>query len=341
MKQALILSLCAAIFLAMLGIGLSLKHLSDPITLEEPVTLEVRYGDSIHSVARKMQEQGLIQYPQLLTVYARLFDMANKIKAGEYQVKSGDFPLLVLDNIVKGKVLQYAVTMIDGSTAKEAIQALHKAKGIVKTIEPNQHAAILKAVGADPKYQHIEGLFYPDTYHYSTGMKDTDILKVAYQKMQDVLATAWAANEKELPYKSAYEVLIMASIIERETSVGAEREQIAGVFVERLLKGMKLQTDPTVIYGMGDKYKGNIRRKDLLNPTPYNTYTIKGLPPTPIALPNQASIVAALNPLLNGNIYFVAKGDGYHKFSKTLAEHNQAVREFQLKRKTNYRSTPK
>jgi UPF0755 protein len=159
--------------------------------------------------------------------------------------------------------------------------------------------------------------------------------------MQQVLEDAWAKKANKLPYKTPYEALIMASIIERETGVGEERAQISGVFVERLYKGMRLQTDPTVIYGMGDAYQGKIRRKDLTQPTPYNTYTIKGLPPTPIALANASSVHAALHPLLNGHIYFVAKGDGYHQFSKNLPDHRAAVKKYQLNRKSSYRSSPK
>ncbi len=340
MKNIIALLLCAAIFMAMLVAGLSLKHLSDPVALDEPVTIDVIYGDSIHKVAAKMEKAGLINYPKLLVIYARLFDMAHKIKAGEYQVESGQSPLIVLDNIVNNRVIEYEVTLIEGWTSKEAMTALQNAKGIVKTLDISNTESVLKAVGAYDKYRHIEGIFYPDTYHYRQGTKDLDILKVAYQKMDQVLTEAWAVKADNLPYKNAYEALIMASIIERETSVGTERAQISGVFVERLNRGMKLQTDPTVIYGMGDNYKGKVRRKNLLEPTPYNTYVIKGLPPTPIALANEASVHAALHPLLNGKLYFVAKGDGYHYFSETYKEHQKAVREYQLNRKSSYRSTP-
>ena len=340
MKNIIALILCVAIFMAMLLAGLSLKHLSDPIALDEPVTIDVIYGDSIHKVAAKMHDQGLIDYPKLLVIYARLFDMANKIKAGEYRVLNGQSPLIVLDNIVNNRVIEYEVTLIEGWTAKEAMTALQNAKGIVKTLDITNTDSVLKAVGAYEKYKHIEGVFYPDTYHYRQGTKDLDILKIAYKKMDKVLEQAWGVRADNLPYKNAYEALIMASIIERETSVGEERAQISGVFVERLNRGMRLQTDPTVIYGMGDNYKGKIRRKHLLEPTPYNTYVIKGLPPTPIALANEASVHAALHPLLNGKLYFVAKGDGYHQFSTNLRDHQKAVREYQLNRKSDYRSTP-
>lgn len=341
MKNILALSFSALIFLAMLSAGLGLKTLSAPVTLAEPVTIDVIYGDSIHKVANKMQAAGLIEYPRLLVIYARLFDLAVKIKAGEYQVASGQSPLQMLDNIVKNKVIEYQLTLIEGWTAKEAISALQNAKGIVSTVNINQPDTILKAVGASDTYSHIEGIFYPDTYRYRRGTKDVEILSIAHKKMQQVLEDAWAKKANKLPYKTPYEALIMASIIERETGVGEERAQISGVFVERLYKGMRLQTDPTVIYGMGDAYQGKIRRKDLTQPTPYNTYTIKGLPPTPIALANASSVHAALHPLLNGHIYFVAKGDGYHQFSKNLPDHRAAVKKYQLNRKSSYRSSPK
>ncbi|NRA41029.1 MAG: endolytic transglycosylase MltG [Pseudomonadales bacterium] len=339
MRNILLLSLCGLIFFTMLTAGFSLKSLSTPITFQQDQTLEVLYGDSVHKVARKLQQQNIYPHPKLLIAYAKLFDMTN-IKAGEYKLNSGDSVLMVLDNMVRGKVIQNSVTLLEGWTSKQAIEALQQTPGIVTTLDLTQPSSILAAVDAADEYQHIEGIFYPDTYFFSKGTKDRDILKIAYDKTQSVLQSAWQANTPALPYKNPYEVLIMASIIERETAIDAEREQIAGVFVERLLRGMKLQTDPTVIYGMGDSYQGNIRRKDLLTPTAYNTYTIKGLPPTPIALASEASIKAALNPLLNGMLYFVAKGDGYHQFSSNLADHQQAVRDYQLNRKKDYRSSP-
>ncbi len=340
MKQKLLLLLCAVPFFSMLLAGLALKELARPLDLPAATQVEVSYGDSVYKVAQKLEDQGLLKYPTLWIWYARAFDMAEKIKMGEFAIAKDDSVLLILDNIVKGKVIQYSVTFLEGWTTADAIKALHNSPGIVKTLEPTNHKAILKSLDADQQYTHAEGLLYPETYFYSRGTQDRVVMKQAYQRLQKSLDQAWQQRTANLPYKNAYEVLIMASIIERETAVDSERQQIAGVFVQRLRKGMRLQTDPTVIYGMGERYKGRIRTRDLRRPTPYNTYTIKALPPTPIALPTAASMQAAVNPLENGMIYFVAKGDGSHQFSKNLAQHNAAVKKYQLNRKKNYRSSP-
>lgn len=340
MKQKIILLLALVPFLTLLSAGLALKELSKPLELPEPKKVEVVYGDSVYTIAAKLQKEGVLRYPKLWVWYARLFDMAKKVKAGEYAIAPGTSALLVLDDMVKGKVVQYAVTLVEGWTTAQALAALHQAPGIAQALPAGDDATLLKTIGADKHYIHSEGLFYPDTYHYIKGTKDWEILKQAYTRMHSTLMAEWEKRAENLPYKSPYEALIMASIIERETSAPVEREQIAGVFVARLQKGMRLQTDPTVIYGMGEHYQGNITRKDLLTPTPYNTYTNNGLPPTPIALPTEASIQAALHPLLNGMLYFVGKGNGYHHFSKTLEEHNAAVHQYQLNRTDGYRSTP-
>ncbi len=197
---------------------------------------------------------------------------------------------------------------------------------------------IMEAMGA--KGAHPEGRFFPDTYLFTSSETDLDLLRRAFERMEEVLAAEWQAKAENLPYDSPYDALIMASIVERETGAVHEREEVAGVFVRRLEKGMRLQTDPTVIYGMGEKYQGRITRKDLRTHTDYNTYRIDGLPPTPIALPGREAIHAALNPAEGDTLYFVARGDGTHKFSKTLAEHQKAVRAFQLNRRSDYRSSP-
>lgn len=332
--------LCVLILLASLSAGFILKSLAMPISLEEEQTVEVLFGDSVYKLANKLAEQQIYPYPSLLVWYARLFEMSN-IKVGEYRVVPGMSALEILDAAVKGKVIEYRLTLIEGKTTADALRAIQSNYGIVTTLDANDHAAILKAIDANETYTHSEGIFYPDTYQYAKGTKDRDILRRAYWVMEKELDAAWQeAQGKSLPYRNAYELLIMASIIERETAVDAERTQIAGVFVQRLKQGMRLQTDPTVIYGMGEQYKGKITRRDLQQPTPYNTYTQNGLPPTPIALSSRASLKAAANPLLNDKLYFVGKGDGHHHFSATLSEHNEAVKRYQLSRPADYRSTP-
>ena len=338
MKQKTLLALCLIPFLSMLFSGLALKELSRPLAEITPQLLVVQRGDSASSVASELQRRGIFDYPKLWLGYGRLFDMARRIKAGEYQITPTMSALEILDRMVKGDVVSYTVTLIEGWTAREAINAIQKSQGVVKTQNADDMQVWLNVLAVDSKYTHLEGLLYPDTYQYIAGTKDSEILQRSYQRLIKVLEEEWQSRAKNLPYSSAYEALIMASIIEKETAAEEEREQIAGVFVERLYQGMRLQTDPTVIYGMGDNYDGNIRRKDLRKPTAYNTYTMHGLPPTPIALPAQASIAAALHPLLNGKIYFVAKGNGYHQFSYDLVSHEQAVHKYQIKRKADYRT---
>src|SRR5690554_2996204 len=317
-----------------------LHTLKQPIGIEKSQIVDVLYGDSVYKVAAKLKQQNYYPYPRAFVWYARLFGHT-AIKAGEYHLHPRMSALDLLARMNAGLVIDYPVTFIEGQTTRDALNTLQKSYGIVKTLDPTDEESLLKVLGANTRYTHSEGLLFPDTYRYIKGNKDIDVLRRAFQAMESALDDAWQlAQSKNLPYKNAYELLIMASIIERETAVDSEREQIAGVFVQRLQKGMRLQTDPTVIYGMGDDYKGRITRRDLKKPTAYNTYTINGLPPTPIALVSKASMMAAANPLLNGKLYFVAKGDGHHQFSKTLAEHNQAVRRYQLQRSSDYRSTP-
>lgn len=342
MKQKILLVFCFIFFIAILLLGLIFKDLNKPLDIQHDVTVDVLYGESIYQVATKLHNHGVLNYPRVWVWYARLFDLAKDIKAGEYRIDASMSPLQVLNDIVKANVIQYSVTLIEGWTIVEALKAIQATPGIVTTInDVSDHQLLLRSIDADAAFLHGEGLFYPDTYHFIKGTKDRDILKRAHLRLVDALNKAWASRDKNLPYKNAYEALIMASIIEKETSINSERRQIAGVFVERLLRGMRLQTDPTVIYGMGKNYQGKITRKDLKTPTPYNTYTMKGLPPTPIALSTEASLQAAVHPLLNGMFYFVAKGDGYHHFSKTLEEHEKAVGEYQLRRSKSYRSSPK
>jgi len=247
-------------------------------------------------------------------------------------------PLGLLEAMVQGDVKLWAIQFIEGKTFDDMRAALAANERLEKVTTDWTDEQIMEAVGAAD--EHPEGWFYPDTYLFDSSETDLDIYKRAYTRMVSVLEEEWQSREKGLPYQSPYEALIMASIVERETGVPSERDQVAGVFVRRLQTGMRLQTDPTVIYGMGDDYDGRIRSRDLREYTPYNTYRIDGLPPTPIAMPARAAIHAALHPAEGDALYFVARGDGSHKFSRTLAEHQRAVREYQLNRREDYRSSP-
>ncbi|GAB1270128.1 endolytic transglycosylase MltG [Aurantivibrio infirmus] len=316
------------------------QWLNQPIGFpEQGFNYFVEPGSSLTSTTLNFNAQGYIDFPLLLARYARIVDKTD-IRAGEYRFSQDDTPLSFLEKLVRGDVVEYQVTLVEGWTFKQALKHLHtQEKLVIKLIDENALNDFYTSLALEKG--HPEGWFFPDTYQYIAGMSDLQILEQAHLRMRDVLATEWANRLGELPYKSSYEALIMASIVERETGVPSEREQIAGVFVRRLENNMRLQTDPTVIYGLGDQFSGNIRRQHLTQATPYNTYVIKGLPPTPIALPGKESIYAALHPDNGNALYFVAKGDGSHQFSSTLEEHNRAVREFQiLRRAKNYQSRP-
>jgi UPF0755 protein len=298
---------------------------------------ELKQGQSLGYLANDMGTAGILSHPRLLRLYARMND-ANKVHAGEYFFSQGTTPESLLQKLIKGDVILYQVTFVEGWTARQALAALDKMDSIQHQLT-GKFAADQLALLALP-VKDLEGWIFPDTYSFSRNTPDVEILQNAYRKMQTLLDAEWEKRAPNLPYKNTYEALIMASIVERETGHHSERDQIAGVFVRRLQQGMKLQTDPTVIYGMGDSYKGRITRKDLEEPTAYNTYVIPGLPPTPISLPSAASIKAALNPAPGKALYFVAKGDGTSEFSDTLDAHNQAVRRYQLNRRSDYRAAP-
>ncbi|MCG8315151.1 MAG: endolytic transglycosylase MltG [Pseudomonadales bacterium] len=332
-----------AILIATFAIGYRyvMLQMAEPLPIEVPISLELKRGESIHHVARQLHQQQVISSVKPFVYYARYMDKAHKIKAGEYLIEPGVTLSDVLDQLVEGRVIQYSITLVEGLTSAEFVKKLISEERLEHFLKPDQVADLSKLMvllGSDGV--HPEGQFFPDTYFYHKGESDLDVLRRAHEKMQQVVAQEWQNRAKELPYESAYEALIMASIVEKETGVESERSDIAAVFVSRLQKGMRLQTDPTVIYGLGANYQGNIKRKHLKQKTAYNTYVIKGLPPTPIANPGREAIHAALHPSDSDALYFVAKGDGSHAFSKTLAEHNKAVRQYQLKRRTDYRSAP-
>jgi len=305
----------------------------------ESVEFTIAPGSSIAQIAYQLERDSIISDASRFRWMVKLDGGDTNIKTGEYELKQGMTPKDLLLLFVSGKVKQYAFTIVEGWSFKQLLEALVGNSHIQHTLKGKSEADVMTALGYEG--QHYEGRFLPDTYHFPSGSTDVAFLKRAYQSMVKVLEEEWEMREKDLPYKNSYDALIMASIVEKETAIASERKEIAGVFVRRLEKRMRLQTDPTVIYGMGDEYQGNLRKKDLIKDTPYNTYRRKGMPPTPIALPGRAAINAALHPAKTNALYFVAKGDGSHYFSETAKEHNKAVRKYQIKqRKADYRSTP-
>ncbi|MEW8286206.1 MAG: endolytic transglycosylase MltG [Candidatus Thiodiazotropha endolucinida] len=297
---------------------------------EEGVNYILHPGMTVRSLAEDLQQRGMLEKPILLRFIARWQGQASKLKAGEYYLPAGTTPPKLLEILSSSQVVQYALTIIEGWTFDQLMAAIRRDPVLEHSLKEVTNDQVMQHLGLDDL--HPEGRFYPDTYHFPRGTTDAAFLKRAYKRMESVMEQAWQQRKKQLPLKSPYEALILASIIERETGIPEERGKIAGVFIRRLKRGMLLQTDPTVIYGMGESYNGNIRKRDLTRDTPYNTYLHKGLTPTPIAMPSGAAIRAALNPEEGNSLYFVATGDGGHYFSSTLEEHNKAVRKYQLKR---------
>lgn len=304
----------------------------------EGFALTVAAGDSLRAVANRLHAQGHMPYPDLLILYGRWSGLDQQIKRGEYLLPQDTTSLSLLNLLHSGKVVQYQVTLPEGITLAQALSILRQEDALEKVITDVRDTKIEQLV--QPRIS-AEGLFFPDSYRYERGDSDWELLQRAHSALQSVLAQEWAQRAAELPYETPYEALIMASIIEKETGAPEEREQIAGVFVRRLQQGMRLQTDPTVIYGLGESFDGNLLRTHLKDAgNPYNSYRHRGLPPSPIALPGRAAIHAALHPAPGDAMYFVATGDGRHVFSATLAEHQRAVRKYQLRRKKDYRSSP-
>lgn len=306
--------------------------LTASVVLEKSHVIEISKGDSFQKITGKLLAKGIAIKPLWFKLIAYQKKVANKLKAGEYVLKQGLTMPEVLAVFVAGKSRQYSITFPEGWSFKQMLAEIQKNPHLEKTLGSMDFRSIMAKVGSE--YKHPEGLFFPDTYFFDKKTTDIALLKTAHDKMKLVLQAEWENKEQKLPLETPYQALILASIVEKETGAASERAQISGVFTRRLKKGMRLQTDPTVIYGMGDRYKGNIRYKDLRQATAYNTYVIKGLPPTPIAMPGQLAIHAALHPEEGKSLYFVAKGkgEGTHVFSATLREHNNAVNKYQRKR---------
>ncbi|MEC6822669.1 endolytic transglycosylase MltG [Photobacterium sp. NCIMB 13483] len=300
--------------------------LDKPVLTEQQTFITVKTGTSFRGLLTQLSNDKLITISPWLRWVGYLEPALTDIKAGTYAIKPQASLYSVLTMITEGKEYQYAITLVDGERFSEWRELLQADPHLAHTTDDMTQAQISAAVGIDN--DKIEGYFLPNTYHFTAGTSDISILKRAHSAMMKELDLAWQQRASDLPLKTPYQALIMASIIEKETAVASERGLVASVFMNRLRANMPLQTDPTVIYGMGDKYNGNITKKDLRTPTAYNTYTMRGLPPTPIAMPSKASIMAAVDPDNSDFYYFVADGKGGHKFSTTLVEHNRAVRAY-------------
>jgi UPF0755 protein len=299
-----------------------------PITTEgEPIAFTIPAGSNVGTAAQQISKAGAPVNPFMFSMLARVTQKASKIKAGAYELKPNTTPMALIDQLVRGEFAQESLTIIEGWTFRQMRQAVAASKSLKHdTAELSDRDLMAKI---SPDFKSPEGLFFPDTYLFAKGSSDLHIYKQAHALLMNRLAAAWERRDASLPYKTPYEALIMASIVEKETGQKSERAMIAAVFVNRLKQGMMLQTDPTVIYGMGESYAGNIRKKDLETDTPYNTYMRSGLPPTPIALPGVESLTAALGPAKSSALYFVSRGDGTSKFSDNLNDHNKAVNQYQ------------
>lgn len=321
-------------------------------TLKQPLgsadqqwTFTIEPGNALQTVARKLHNQGLLSHPQAFVQYAKFKRLSQSIQTGEYALNGMQTPIDLLTAFTQGQVVQYPVQFLEGWRVTEMLDALHEHGYIEQTLDASQLEILGEQLGLPTK--HAEGWFYPDTYLVTRGTKDIDVLKRAHQKMLTVLESAWASRADGLPINTPYEALTLASIIEKETAVADERTQVAGVFTNRLKKGMRLQTDPTVIYGVihtqGEAaYRGDITRQHLVTDTPYNTYTRSGLPPTPIGAASEAALQAALNPAATKALYFVATGnnDGRHVFSPSLKAHNEAVGQYLRRYRQQHSTNP-
>ncbi|MBV1870146.1 MAG: endolytic transglycosylase MltG [Gammaproteobacteria bacterium] len=328
-----------AVLLSIAFSYVSYRSLEAPIKLSGAyLDFNIPHGSSFRSVCKRLSALGVLKSPMPLMFYGRVNGKSSQIKAGEYRLDTGRTPKEILAQFIEGRNIQYAFTIVEGWTADELLVALSQESKLTHVLGVPLRRALHEVLNLKEGFS--EGLFFADTYYFSRSDTDLSLLERAYFRMQKVLGEEWANREKGLPYKNRYEALVMASIVEKETGLAAERAEIAGVFIRRLKKKMRLQTDPTVIYGAGKSYNGNLTRKHLKTKTPYNTYMIFGLPPTPIAMAGREAIHASLHPKGEDSLYFVARGDGSHAFSSNLKAHNQAVRKYQWKRRSDYRSSP-
>ena len=342
MRRKFLLLLETGLVLAGLLFGASAwkihSALDQSLNVTQEQMLEVPKGTTPTRTFNRLEAEGVIKDAFWIRVYWRFNLAGQPLHSGEYRMQPGMTVEGLIDSWKRGDVVQYSVTLVEGWNFHQVRAALAKDEKLEQTLEGLSDAQVMEKLGHPGIFP--EGRFFPDTYRFVRGMSDLELLKTAYERLDEVLAREWNQRATDLPYADPYQALIMASLVEKETGVPHERGQIAGVFVRRMALGMLLQTDPTVIYGLGDRYSGKLTRAHLKEATPYNTYMISGLPPTPIAMVGREAIHAALNPVSGSSLYFVARGDGSHVFSDDLDAHNNAVREYQLKRRADYRSSP-
>ena len=342
MRRKFLLLLETGLVLAGLLLGASAwklySALEQPLNLATEELLEVPAGSTPTGTFNRLQADGVLEDAFWLRLYWRFNLAGQPLHSGEYRMLPGMTAQGLIGLWQRGEVVQYSLTLVEGWNFRQVRSALSKNDKLEQTLAGLSDSEVMEKLGHGGVFP--EGRFFPDTYSFVRGMSDAELLKKAYERLDEVLAKEWSRRAADLPYTQPYQALIMASLVEKETGVPQERGQIAGVFVRRMRTGMMLQTDPTVIYGLGERYNGKLTRSHLREPTPYNTYTNFGLPPTPIAMVGREAINAALNPVAGSSLYFVARGDGSHVFSDDLDAHNAAVREYQLKRRADYRSSP-
>jgi len=331
-RKTLLLVLAAAVLAAILAAGALAFYGNRALPIrDKPVQFSIKAGSSLRGAAQQMALAGIIHHPEAFVVLGRILGRAGTIKAGSYEFQPGLTPYGLLQKITRGDVTLLAVTFPEGSTFRQWRKTLDQHPKLKHETSEWPEDRILESLSI--KETSAEGLFFPDTYHVSEGTSDLVVLRRAYQLMQRQLANYWESRTADLPITTPYEALILASIVEKETARTEDRPMIAAVFINRLRKGMLLQADPTVIYGLGESFDGNLRKRDLTSDTPYNTYTRTGLPPTPIAMPGLAAIMDVLNPPDSDVLYFVSRGDGTSHFSRTLSEHDRAVTKYQRTRR--------
>jgi UPF0755 protein len=340
--RKLVVLLLVGLFSAALLLGFSAwkydAALKQPLNLTQEQLLDVPAGATPTGMFNRLEADGVLDGAFWLRLYWRFNLDGQPLHSGEYRMAPGMTAQGLIGLWQRGEVVQYSLTLVEGWNFRQVRSALAKHEKIVQSLPGLSDSEVMEKLGHPGVFP--EGRFFPDTYRFVRGMTDVEFLKKAYNRLDDVLAQEWNTRAADVPYTDPYQALIMASLVEKETGVPQERGQIAGVFVRRLKVGMLLQTDPTVIYGLGERYNGKLTRAHLKEANPYNTYMVAGLPPTPIAMVGREAIHAALNPVPGSSLYFVARGDGSHIFSDDLGAHNAAVREFQLKRRADYRSSP-